>query len=267
MTQHSVAELTPQPIDLSMLPPISYVTGAFNRVLIAILKIVERHLWASIFFVVSAYVAGLIFVISSTQNFSSGTIFLVAFSPIGLPLLFTLGYTGIGAVLLAFFARNPGTRIAFAVILEVLVLAPTLVMTMSDTRALLMAGDLAVLVLIVANMIFVPLLAFHYQASLRRHAYLCLPVLAALVAFNWFESTAGLSYKKIDAEHLTVVDCQWVRPRDRSGAASGPSFMVCDVQVSYNGKERLFHGMPMPPGRANAYMEVRQALFKHYRLQ
>ena len=251
--------------DLRMLPPVSYITGFCNRVLGRMLMAMLNAPWASLIILLVLYLSALIIVNIPALDIARETIFLVAISPLAIPVFLSLAYLGSSLVLLALFAYNPGTRVSCAIILEVLVIAPMLLMALSDTRLLLMLGDNALFVLIVGNMVAAPWLAFRYDKTVLRHAYLCLPLLLLLTAFIWIESTAGLSYEKISHEHISVIDCEWVRAKSKSGAPSGPPIKICDVKVEYRGSDYRFYGMPAPNGNIN-YMEVRQALFKHFRL-
>ncbi|MCB2385191.1 hypothetical protein [Thalassolituus alkanivorans] len=252
--------------DLRMLPPVSYITGFCNRVLGRIFMAMLNAPWASLITLLSLYLCALIIANIPALDIARENIFLVIISPLAIPVFLSLAYLCISLVLLALFARNPGTRVSCAVILEVLLIAPMLLMAVSDTRLFLMLGDTVLFVLLVGNMVAVPWLAFRYSKAVLHHAYLCLPLLVLLTLFIWFESTAGLSYEKISHEHISVIDCEWVRAKSKSGAPSGPPIKICDVLVAYRGSDHRFYGMPAPNGNIN-YMEVRQALFKHFRLQ
>lgn len=252
--------------DMRLLPPVSYITGICNRVLGKIIMTMVNAPWASLIILLVLYLSALIIVNIPALDIARETIFLVAISPLAIPVFLSLAYLGSSLVLLALFAHNPATRVSCAIILEVLVIAPMLLMALSDTRLFLMLGDNALFVLIVGNMVAAPWLAFRYDKTVLRHAYLCLPLLLLLTAFIWIESIAGLSYEKISHEHISVIDCEWVRAKSKSGAPSGPPIKICDVQVTYRGSDYRFYDMPAPNGNIN-HMEVRQALFKHFRLR
>ncbi|MCD8523184.1 MAG: hypothetical protein LRY66_07355 [Saccharospirillaceae bacterium] len=252
--------------DMRLLPPVSYITGFCNRVLGKIIMTMVNAPWASLIILLVLYLSALIIVNIPALDIARETMFLVAISPLAIPVCFSLAYLGASLILLALFAHNPATRVGCAVILEVLIIAPMLLMALSDTRLFLMLGDNALFVLIVGNMVAVPWLTFHYHKTVLCHADLCLPILLLLTAFIWFESTAGLSYEKISHEHISVIDCEWIRAKSKSGAPSGPPMKQCDVQVNDRGRHYDFYDMPAPNGNIN-HMEVRQALFRHFSLR
>lgn len=255
-----------QPADLNLLPPVNYLTTPVNNALLALLMLVARYPWVSLVVAGMVYVSALLMIGIPAFGISREQSFLIVVSPLLLPVVFILTYMGAGSVLLALFARNPGTRLSFAVLLWILVLGPLLIMILSDTLLMLILGSMASFVLIVANLVLTPWLAFTYQERLLRHAGFCLPVLILLGALTWFEQGQAFSYTRIDRQHFSLQDCRWVTPRNKHGAVMGPPYQSCTVHLDYQGSNWALKEMALPDTPLQ-YLEIRQALFRHYQLR
>ena len=251
--------------DLSMLRPICYLTEPVNRALQWLLNLLFSNVLASFLILAVVYTLAVAIVNTPMFDIDRNYILYVALSPLIIPIVSILSYLGGTLILLAFFARNPATRIGSAVIVEVLVLGPQLIMAMGDTRLLLILGDYFSIFLIIANLLLIPWLAFRYQTFLLRYAYLCLPTLVLLITFIWFEYSQGFSYTRISPEQFSIVSHKRVTPTSKNGV-HGTSYYVCDVVLDYNGYQYKFNSMLEPDNKVE-YMEVRQAFFQHFRLR
>lgn len=249
--------------DLRLIAPIHHISGWINKRLMALLMCALNAPWSSFILLSTLYVSSLLLL--STLGAASDVLFMVALSPVLLPIIFALTYIGTALVLLALFARHPGTRLGCAVIVYILLLGPALILSLSDTRLALMLGRDTSFYLILANLLVIPWLALRYQTRLEGYSFLCLPVLALVLAVTWFESSASLSSRTLSSDALTHLDCEWITHRNRRSPTVSRS-LLCDVEIQDQGRRLQLYGMPAPSQNITQ-IEVRQALFQHYRLR
>ena len=248
--------------DLNMLWPICYITKPINW----LIGKVFINFQVSLMVYLIAYVIAVTVVNIPMLDFTRMQKIYVGFSILTLPLCLSIAYIFIAMVLLALVARSPKTRLIYTIILIVIALFPFMIFALADTRLLLIFGDYLVIALIVINMIMLPHLAYKYRERLIKHAYLCMPVILAIVAFTWFEASQGFSYERIARENFTTSDHQRVVPRNKLGVAGKP-YYTCDVFVNFNGYQYEFQDMSIPSNGDIEYIEVRQAVFQHFQLR
>lgn len=256
----------PAPTDLRLLPPASCISRPVNALLKWLGLQILAQPWAALFIYFLLYAGGILLVHLPWLNLPRTYIPLAYMAFMLVPLVIALGYLLGLLVLQALFARNPATRLGAAVLLWVLILGPALIMALSDTHLMLQSGDTLTFILLVGNLILTPVLAFRYAAVLLRHAHYCLPLLLLSAALTGYEQTGARHYRMIDSSQLTLLDCRWVRLKSKSGAESGPPLKLCDVAVQDGQHSYRYYGLPAPDGEITS-LEVRQALFKHYRLR
>ncbi len=248
--------------DLRLIAPIHHISGWINRKLMALLTCALNAPWTSFILLSTLYVTSLLLL--TALGAESDTLFIAFLSPVLLPIIILLSYMGSALVLLALFARHPGMRLGCAVTVYILVLGPALILALSDTHLALMLGRNTTFYLIVANLILIPWLALRYQTRLEGYSYLCLPVLALILAFTWFESTASVSSRTLSGDAITHLNCEWVTHKHTRNTRVRRS-LYCDVKVQDQGRSLQLYGMPAPSQNITS-IEVRQALFQHYRL-
>ena len=149
-----------------------------------------------------------------------------------------------------------------------LILFPALIIIMKDTRLLLILGSYFGFTVVVLNLIVTPCVAYKYFPVLLRHSAFCAPVIVLFIAFIYFEGSYGFSYERIERQDFSVEACQKQVPRSSTGGR-GKSFYTCDIEFEHNGYEYVFKDMVVPGvGRTSIeYMQIRQALFQHFRLR
>ncbi|GAA0698801.1 hypothetical protein GCM10009104_29230 [Marinobacterium maritimum] len=252
-------------MDLSLVAPICYLTETFNALLRGCFRILCRYPRACLSLTGLLYLTGLVLINVPGLEFSIATAFLTLTAPIAMPLGFVLAYMGVGAILLALFARNPATRLPFAALLELLLLGPMLITALSDTRLMLLVGDNGSFVILVAHLCLMPWLFLRYQGWFMRHARWSTPAVLVLVSLIGFESQSGFTTTRISPEYFSLSDCRWERPINGVGV-KGKAVQSCDVQLHHEGQEYHFRDVVMPSGRVS-YLEVRHALVDHFQLR
>uniref|UniRef100_A6W0P5 Uncharacterized protein n=1 Tax=Marinomonas sp. (strain MWYL1) TaxID=400668 RepID=A6W0P5_MARMS len=271
-TEKKIEERLVKPSDdvmnKELLPPICYLTKPFNRALCAFFEYIFSHFWRGLAVIVGIYIAAVCLVYMPIMDISKQYRFLVVMSPFMIPIVFFLVYMGIAVALLALFAKDPGSRLCCAAIVVATVLGPWVLISLSDTRLFLIFGDYFLAILTIGNLLLIIWLGSRYQAFFLAKAHFCLPVLALMMAFIWFESTQGFSYTKISKDHFTTQNYQRIVPISKNGARGTP-YYVCDVLLNYNGFKYVFKDVYVPKNREAGiqYLELRQAIFQHFSLQ
>lgn len=263
--------------DLSLLPPLSYLTKPFNRGLRLVLSLMWRFRWLTLTFLGLSYLAGLVVINIPMLEFPHDAKILVVMAPLILPLILMALYLIPSALLVTFFARNPKTRLRAAVLFCTLVMSTAITTVMSDTRLLLIIGGYSPAVLFLLFFLGIPWLWFRYRESILPHARWSTPVLVVLIAFLYWESQIGFSVTRVSPDQYTLSGLKVERPRNKHGVTGEPFYSV-RMDLELNGYHYRFPDMPLPdsylkhPETADQsekqhYLEVRHSLFDHFTLR
>lgn len=256
-THAAVSRDDDEDTDLNLLPPVCYLTRPINALLLKLLDLSKRH--RRILLPIAALLYAALMVLFGKDWF------LVAIAPLGLGLAGILGYIGLSIVMLALFARHPGTRLTCVAIVQLLLIGPELILTLDDTLLLLKFGEHAAFVLIALHTLIMVFVYPQYGHRLMPYAHWSLiPLLLASVMI-WFESSQAFAYSKIGPRDFELHNCtsQSVHPRGYDRAVI---YQTCDVRLFMDGRMYELNGMTVPYGTID-HMAIRHALFDHYRVR
>lgn len=260
--------------DLSLLPPLSYLSQPFNRGLRLAFSLMWRFRWLTLTLLGFAYLAGIVVINIPMLDIPSDTSALVVMSPMIIPLWLLAAYLLPAFLLLTFFARNPKTRLGFTLLFSNMVLVPVQSYLFSDTRLLLIVGDNGFIALFIALFLAVPWLYFRYRDRLERHARWSTPALLLVMALFYWEGAIGFSTTQVSPEQYTLSGCKSERPVNKHGVKGEPVWS-CQLDLSLNGFEYRFPDMRLPDiylskeGRDSPerHLEIRHGLFDHFTLR
>lgn len=259
--------------DYSLIWPIGWVTRAFNRGLGAAFRLMFCFPRTTLTLLGIAYLAGIVIINIPMLDVSSEVSFVVATSPMGLPLMLLGAYLLPAFLLLPFFARDPGTRLGFTLIFCNLVLVPAITLVMNDTRLMLIIGDYGFALILLPLFFGFPWLYFRYREKLLQHARWSTPALMLVIALIYWEGAIGFSTTRVDPDQYTITNCKFKRPVNKNGVRGAPIWS-CRVDLTLNGFEYTFPDMYLPDSYRNVgtekkknYLEIRHSLFDHFTLR
>lgn len=252
-----------QPLDLSLLPPVCYLTQPLNRLLLAVKNLISHHRWFVLPVFVVLYILALVMANIPALNWPRDSGFLIFIAPVVLPLGFILAYLGCGIGLLSILARSRETRLLCAAIILMVGLLPFLVLSLDDTWLMMKLGYEAVFILCAVQPILILFLGSRYPLFFLRHAAWCMPVMLLLSALLWLESGQAFSYSHHPSTQFTVRDCQ--RHSVEPDGYDRVHYQLCNVH--FFAQERTYNFSDMPvPSDDKLSLEIRHALFDHYRI-
>ncbi|MBA4502622.1 hypothetical protein [Marinobacterium marinum] len=153
---------------------------------------------------------------------------------LGLGLAGVLGYVGLSIVMLALFARHPGTRLTCVAILQLVIIGPELILALDDTLLMLKLGEHAALVLITLHTLIMVFVYPQYGHRLLPYATWSLVPLLLALAMLWFERDHAFAYSQISPRDFELHNCtsQSVHPRGYDRAVT---YQTCDVRLFMGG--------------------------------
>ncbi|MGP7734763.1 hypothetical protein [Oceanimonas smirnovii] len=251
-------------MDLSLLPPFCYLSGAFHSLLAGIKKVFLSYPRSALTVLGLSYLLGLLAANIPSLGWPSGTAFLIGFAPVFLPLAAIFLYLCISITLLALFAANHATRLLFAAGLLQIVILPDLILSLDDTRPLMALGQHGSFILILLQMALVSFIGWNYRHWLIRHGVWCAPVLIALTLLSEFEGHYGFAVSDIEIRYSDIKQCDFI-----SGQASGYdrhySYRRCEVALYTPARTYRFSNLPVPYADTMT-LQIRHGIFDHYQL-
>lgn len=251
-------------MDLSLLPPVCYLSRAFHRLLDQAKVLFARNRLLILTLLGVSYPLLLIAANVPGLGWPSEATFLIAFSPVFVPVAFFVLYTAALVCLQALFAAEPKTRLLFAAIVLLIVLLPSLVLSLDDTRLLMALGTNGTFFLLLLQLVLVPVIGCRAQHWLIRHSRWSTPVLLTLAVLVWFEGHQGFSVSRTEPRQVRLQHCESISGRTK-GYDSHYSYRRCDVYLQ--GPRGSYHFSNMPVPHADSLiLEIRHGIFNHYRL-
>ncbi|TXR54031.1 hypothetical protein [Reinekea thalattae] len=245
-----------------MIWPVSYVTGAINK---TILFLLVTHFKKSLSIFIVVYLFSVAYISGPQSQVPKDYAILVYMSPLLVPLVLSLAYLLSTIVLWAFFAEDPESQLWWACFVYMTSIGPMFLIVHDDTYIFHTVPNMLIVLIVVNLLGTMIVLSSKYAYQIINNSRLILPTLLTIIFATWFEGSQAFAYSRIDTGDFLVDGCKTVVPRSKNGVPGTP-YRVCDVSFEYKDGRHLFREMYVPDNGIS-YMEIRQAVFKHYSLR